>query len=389
MTNDARTPLLLFGAPVGLYTGKIRSYLRKQGIPYCERLPSDPVFQKELLPKLQRFINPVIRTADGTVVQDTADIIDFCEAAGLARTPSTPVTPLQRVVALVLDLFGGEGLVRPAMHYRWSYRKENDAFLRHEFGLTYRPGRQPPELVERKLGEFMNYLAAYIPKFGITAATVPAIEASYEAFLAVLDAHFRAHPYVLGGVPCIADYGLMAPLYAHLARDPVPSNLMKLRAPSVFRWTERMNAADPDVPEFPRYPASLPAEDAVPETLWPILAFIASDWLPEVQAGVAAIDTWLAARADSDLARKPIERMLCDTTFSLRGVTVTSGVQPYTLYKLQRVTDAYASLAGAERERVGAALAQAGLAPLLTLGASRRVERRDFLEWWAAPRSAA
>jgi len=27
-------PLTLFGAPVGLYTGKVRSYLRKQGIPY-------------------------------------------------------------------------------------------------------------------------------------------------------------------------------------------------------------------------------------------------------------------------------------------------------------------------------------------------------------------
>ena len=31
--HTERAPLTLFGAPVGLYTGKVRSYLRKQGIP--------------------------------------------------------------------------------------------------------------------------------------------------------------------------------------------------------------------------------------------------------------------------------------------------------------------------------------------------------------------
>ena len=104
---------MLYGAPVGLYTGKIRSYLRKQGIPYVERLPTDPVFRKEILPAIGRFINPVIRTAEGRIVQDTADIIDFLEAEGYARTASTPTSPLQRIAALILDLYGGEGLVRP------------------------------------------------------------------------------------------------------------------------------------------------------------------------------------------------------------------------------------------------------------------------------------
>ena len=29
----------LYGAPVSLYTGKVRSYLRKQGIDFVERMP--------------------------------------------------------------------------------------------------------------------------------------------------------------------------------------------------------------------------------------------------------------------------------------------------------------------------------------------------------------
>ena len=110
-----RAPLTLFGAPVGLYTGKVRSYLRKQGIPYVERLPTDPVFASEVMPAVKRFINPVVRFADGTLVQDTTDIIDHLERQGHARLTVYLAQPLHRIVALALDIFGGEGQVRAAM----------------------------------------------------------------------------------------------------------------------------------------------------------------------------------------------------------------------------------------------------------------------------------
>ena len=155
MTNP---PLTLFGAPVGLYTGKIRSYLRKQGIPYVERLPTDPVFQSEVMPAVRRFINPVIRMHDGTLVQDTADIIDYLERNGHAAFSVYPALPLQRLVALTLDLFGGEGLVRAAMHYRWSYREYNEPFLRHEFGLAFRAIGLPDSVITTQLDRFMSHL---------------------------------------------------------------------------------------------------------------------------------------------------------------------------------------------------------------------------------------
>ncbi len=383
-SRSLEQPLMLYGAPVGLYTGKIRSYLRKQGIPYVERLPSDPVFRKQILPAIGRFINPVIRMPDGLLVQDTADIIDFLEAEGYAAFASTPATPKQKLVALILDLFGGEGLLRPAMHYRWSYRLENEAFLRSEFGLSYRTGRATEAEIGRQLDQFMNYLNAYIPRFGITQASRAVIEASYEDILQRLEGHFRLHPYALGGVPTIADYGLMAPLYAHLARDPVPSTLMKRLAPSVFRWTERMNATDADMPEFPRYAPALADDDSLPETLLPVLEFIASDYLPELQMTVTAVDAWLAQQGSRAVEGKPIERTLCSAHFVLRGQTLETIVQPYTLYKLQRVTDAHAALDAETRQDVAALMGQVGLQSLLTLRASRRVERAQHLEVWGA-----
>lgn len=379
-------PLTLFGAPVGLYTGKIRSYLRKQGIPYVERLPTDPVFQGEVMPAVRRFINPVIRMNDGTLVQDTADIIDYLERNGHAAFSVYPALPLQRLVALTLDLFGGEGLVRPAMHYRWSYREYNEPFLRHEFGLAFRAAGLPDNVINEKLDRFMGRLNAYIGKLGINPTSIPTIEAAYEELLASLDAHLRLHPYLLGGRPTVADFGLIATLFAHLGRDPWPANQMKLHATSVFRWTERMLACDPDTPEFPAYEYDLPKTDEVPATLGPVLRLIAQDYLPEVRMIVAFTDAWLAQQGDlpegTPVGGSPAERHIGQGRFDLRGVELESWVTPYTLYMLQRITDAFAALDPAEQAFVTRFFAAHGLEELLTLTAQRRVERRGHIEVW-------
>ena len=383
----ASPPLTLFGAPVGLWTGKIRSYLRKQGIPFVERLPSDPVFQGEVMPAVKRFINPVIRFADGTLVQDTADIIDYLERKGYARFSVYPQQPLQRIVALALDLFGGEGQVRAAMHYRWSYRDYNDTFLRHEFGLAFRAVGLPQAAIDQQLDGFMSYLNAYLPKLGITATSTPAVEAAYGDLLAALDAHFRVQPYLLGGRPTVADFGLIANLFAHLGRDPYPADMMKRKGPSVFRWTERMMANDPDTPEFPNCAFALPEADEVPATLVPVLRLMAQDYLPELKMAVAYTDAWLAQQGDiasgTPVGGKPKVRNIGQGRFHLRGVELETLVWPYSLYMLQRVTDAYEKLDSEQQSKIHQYFSEADLQDLLTLRATRRVERRDHIEIWA------
>ena len=380
-------PLTLFGAPVGMWTGKIRSYLRKQGIPFVERFPSDRVFETEVLPAVKRFINPVIRLADGTLVQDTADIIDHFEATGNVRFSVYPQTALQRIVAMALDLYGGEGLVRAAMHYRWSYRAQNEPFLRHEFGLAYRAVGIPQAQIDAQLDGFMGYLSAYLPKFGITPTTQPAVEAAYESLLSALDAHFCRVPYFLGGLPTLADFGFIANCYAHLGRDPYPAQQMKLSAPSVYRWTERMMASDADMPEFPQAIPMLLPDDAVPETLGPVLQCMAADYLPELRMIVRCADEWLATQpaipSGAPVTSKPSMRVLTRGRFLLRGTELESMVAPYTLTRLQRVTDTFAGLSELEQGRVADYFSLHGLGDLLTLQAQRRVERRNHLEVWA------
>ena len=379
-------PLTLYGAPVGLYTGKVRSYLRKQGIAYVERLPSDPVFECEVMPAIKRFINPVIRMADGTLVQDTVDIIDYLERHGHAAFSVYPAGPLQRLVALALDMFGGDGQVRAAMHYRWSYLSYNEVFLRHEFGLSYRAAGQSEEAINQQLDGFMGYLNAYLPRLGITPESVPAVEAAYGDLLAAMDAHFKVQPYLLGGMPTVADFGFIANFFAHLGRDPFPADLMKRTAPSVFRWTERMMAADPDTPEFPHSQFSLSEADEVPPTIGPVLRLMAQDYLPEVRMGVSFIDAWLAAggqaAAGTPVGGKPKVRTLGQGRFQLRGTEMQTLVWPYNLYLLQRITDAFDALAQPDQHRVSAYFAAHGLDGLLTLKAQRRVARSGHIEVW-------
>ena len=262
--------VILYGAPHSLYTGKTRSYLRKQGISYVERATVDPRFRDEVVPVIGRGIIPVLVLPGGDVVQDTVDIVDHFEREGVPVS-AFPPGPRQRVLAHVAELYAVVVLTRHAMHYRWSYASEQDGFLVDAFSGG--SGRASAAKV-------MERMRSYLPMLGVTPATVPAIEESYVTLLDLLESHFADHPYLFGGQPSVGDYGLLGPLFAHLGRDPVPADLMKRRAPRVFRWVERMNAPDPDMPEYGARDAAYLPDDAVPATLEPVFRHMAGELFP-------------------------------------------------------------------------------------------------------------
>jgi len=76
---------------------------------------------------------------------------------------------------------------------------------------------------------------------GVDEKTEPAWQAAQHRWLGLLDAHFHRHDYVLGGAPSLADYGLLAPLYAHLYRDAVPGFALRVFFPVLAEWVERTN----------------------------------------------------------------------------------------------------------------------------------------------------
>jgi len=221
---------ILYGAEFSLYSGKARSYLRYKRIPFDEVLSSLGVYKQTIIPKTGvRFI-PVVKTPDGQYLQDTSYIIDSLEQSFPTRSVM-PETPCQHLAALLLELYGDEWLLMPAMHYRWNF--DNFPFIFDEFGRSLFP--RWPRFMQGFLGKRVGArFRGFLPMLGISNANRSALEDWYEKdFLPVLDRHFAEHEFLFGGRPSIGDFGFIGPLYAHLYRDPYPGALMRRDAPHV------------------------------------------------------------------------------------------------------------------------------------------------------------
>jgi len=371
-----RETITLYGVKISMFTGKIRSYLIKQGLPFEEVAPVNAHFQSVVLPQIGRRIIPVIEMPDGTIVQDTTDIIDYLEDNKLANHSAYPDNPLQNILALILELFGDEGLLRPAMHYRWSFPKRTDGFITHGFGGWTGPDGDPAIKLQNQ--KTMEKFSGYLPALGVTPQTIPEVERAFDELMDILNTHFERMPYFFGSAPNIGDYGMMCSLYAHLARDPVPASRMKNRAPNLYRWTERMNQPHGDYSDMPYYQES----PGVPETLAPLFKYIAKYFLPELEMNQAVLDALPGGAKGTPASINPQMALLGFGNFDHGGIQIGCAVRPVRFYMLQRVTDYFAGQDKSSQQQISDYLTPLGLAPLLTLTAKHRVERENHIEVW-------
>ena len=93
MTTDKMT---LWGTPHSFYTGKVRSYLIKKGLPFREQTLADPHFHGTVVPTIRHMVVPVLELPDGSLLQDSAEIIETLEA----RHPENPDDPRHARAAL-------------------------------------------------------------------------------------------------------------------------------------------------------------------------------------------------------------------------------------------------------------------------------------------------
>lgn len=373
---------VLYGMPASLYTAKARSALRKARIPFEERSPAHRDFVAKIIPAIGRWIIPVLVTPSGEILQDGANILDHLENRPENPLRLTPDDPVLASISAIFELFGGEGLLRPAMHFRWNFDADNLDFLRADFSAALAEGgtRSSDRRVFDIASARMRKAAI---AFGVTPETHALVEQSYVEFLGLFDAHLAHSPYLLGPAPTRGDMGLIAPLFAHLGRDPHPANLMKRVAPRVWRYVERMNAPDADASD---YPETVSSPTQIADSLKALMRFIASDYLPEIEAHYRFANEWLEARSD-DLTginglSKPGDRTIGFAPMLWRGQNVHIAILPYRLYLLQRIQDHFAHCAASDQAAILHLLRETGLEPILHLRTHRRVERVAHLEVW-------
>ena len=198
--------------------------------------------------------------------------------------------------------------------------------------------------------------------------------------LDLLDAHFAAQPFLLGGHPTLADYGLVGTMYGHLGRDPWPAREMIAPRKRLRAWIDRMAAPHADNtaahggPDF----GPLLADDALAETLAPILRILFAEFTSMIEG----VNQQVRAVANKFPAGKPLPRSLGDVVIPTGAGVIKRAALPFMLWKAQRVLDVYRALSVADQAKVARWVGDFGGEAFLALDLPRvrRVGLRIALE---------
>lgn len=370
-------PVNLYGMKVSGHQSRARSYLIKADIPFHEQGMGSGHYLNTVVPLAGGLRTmPTMEFADGSVIRDSSAIIDYFEEK--SGYTFSPVTPKQRFFSRLFDVIGAEGLLRPGMHYRWSFDAENRAFLEAQTRMML---PRNMDGIDQILEAGHNQMRSGARKFGVKPENFAIIEALYADQLAAFDQHFSASPYLLGGRPCIGDFGLMIMLHPHLGRDPKPLSLMHTNGMNVLRYTERMNQRDADWVEFGGWQDKYLDNDEIPDTLINLARVMAEDFVPETLAAADAINAWIANH--DDLAPgTPVDRGVGFGEFQLRGNTISALAQPYRFYRLKFAQDEYDAMSAEDKQALEDVLDACNMKPLLDVKLTREIGRQDNLEIW-------
>jgi glutathione S-transferase len=348
-----------YAAEYSYFSGKVRPALRAKRVPHLELLPTRANYRNVIRPRIGFDMIPVVVTPEDATWQDSSEILDRIDAR-FPDPPLLPPTPVQRMAAYLTEIYVDEFLILVGLHYRWSFPEAAHFAVRDFFAIT---GDQ------RGAGRFAEAVQGFARMTGIDERTRPVIEAHTRDMLDTFEALFAEQPFVLGGRPSLADYALIGCLYAHLYLDFVSGQLLRDTAPLTCHWIERMNHPDPD-----GWTDWTP-DDGLAPAARRLVELIGRDAVPVILAQARAFDAWVdgAAMPDGELPRGV---GMHET--SLRGVPMQRLTTPYTMYMVQRVTDAFRALSPAERAAAERGLAGTGCEALLAFQPRHRVERRPF-----------
>ncbi len=221
-------------------------------------------------------------------------------------------------------------------HYRWRYQP--DAWSTAERIARQMMEAQGTLAVAQARAAVAERMMGRLGFVGSNDRTQATIEASFKRALGLLEAHLATRPYLLGGRPAMADFGLWGQFY-EAATDPTPGALMRSSSPKVMAWVERMLEPKAEGP-FEAWPALAPS-------LMPLLKEeIGALFLPWSTANAAAV-----ARQDKSFE------------MSLAGAPWSQEPQKYHARSLAEIRRKYA--AAKDAPGLQAILTESGCLPYL------------------------
>jgi glutathione S-transferase len=271
--GEGVTPLRVMGSRISYYSGKFEGYLRYKEIPY-EFVTMNPRVRREVLKRTGAAQMPAVTLADGRWMTDTTPMIAWLEQQ-FPEPAVIPTDPVQRFFSMLVEDYAEEWLWRPAMHFRWSYRRDALQLSRTIVDEVASDVRLPGFL--KRAAVRRRQIGGWATGDGVTSETWDHIEGCYTGALARLTRILENRPFLLGERPTIADFGYFASMFRHFGQDPTPAHIMRETAPRVFEWQARVWNARASF-------TSGPLVDGVPDDWGPILDEVGSAYLPYLNA---------------------------------------------------------------------------------------------------------
>ncbi|MCX7357635.1 MAG: glutathione S-transferase family protein [Alphaproteobacteria bacterium] len=226
-------PFRLYGAELSPYSVKVRSYLQYKGLDFEWRARTNAT-QEEFQRYAKLPLIPVLVDADENALQDSTPIIEKLETQYTDQSIVPEEASLAFLSALIED-YADEWLNKAMFHYRWSYPEDQESAAKRISDMIF-DGAEKPEGIEEQVRTRMISRLYHV---GSSPETAPLIEGSFTRLLGLLDTLFGKRPYLFGGRPSLADFGLAGQLQ-QLNSDPTPGTLLRTQAPNVVKWLERM-----------------------------------------------------------------------------------------------------------------------------------------------------
>jgi glutathione S-transferase len=313
--------------------------LRYRQIPYRLIVSSSQADDRLPQPKVALLPTFYLPDASGELqaVVDSTPIIRTLEEQYAGRSV-IPTDPVLAFLDYLIEDYADEWLTKAMFHYRWYYAADIEragSILPRWRSLTATDEEIAPMsqfISERQISRL------YV--VGSNDTTAPVIEDSYKRFLDIFRAHIANGPFVLGGRPGAADFGLFGQLTQLTAFDPTPMAETLARAPQVYAWTsvvEDLSGLEPTADDwFDR--------DALPTTLNELLAEIGRVYVPALLANAAAVEAGSAS-----------------VTTQIEGRPWVQEPFPYQAKCLQWLRQQYVKLEGEDREFMDSLLEGTGI----------------------------
>ncbi|WP_293660170.1 glutathione S-transferase family protein [Rhodoferax sp. OV413] len=231
------SPFQLLGLEASPYTMKVKSYLKYKGLPFewiTRSLANEPLFQKYA--KVQLI--PLLFFPNGETMQDSTLIIERLEQekGGISIHPEDKTLWF---LSCLFEEFGDEWCNKLMFFQRWFYEADAKAT-----GARLARDRLEGKWYAAIAGPIVAHLMVkrMVPRLsysGGNATNIPQLKQSFEDLVAMLDLHFQARSYLLGGRPSFGDFGLWCNLYEAWT-DPTAKAYIEQKAPNLTRYIHRM-----------------------------------------------------------------------------------------------------------------------------------------------------